>query len=143
MCRRVLTQTGLPAAHRTARGALWSTSWELWESFWIHSGDHFRPEFIPIPFRSFSRRQFALALMLRLLFLARKRCSKQYRVDKYSSVCCAAFFLAYSVLCQFHIDLHMLAQRFVTRNDRRSANASANWLRENDLNGIGMNSGRK
>ena len=59
LCRRVLPQTGLPAAHRTARGALWSTSWELWESFWIHSGDHFRSEFIRTLFRSFSRSQFA------------------------------------------------------------------------------------
>ena len=81
MCRRVLTQAGLPAGHRTARGALWSTSWELWESFWIHSGDHFRPEFIPIPFRSFSRSQFALALALRLFFLVRKRCASMLKID--------------------------------------------------------------
>ena len=75
LCRRVLTQTGLPAGHRTARGSLWSTLWELWESFWIRSGDPFRSEFIPIPFRSFSRCQFALALVLRLLFLVRRRCA--------------------------------------------------------------------
>ena len=81
LCRRVLTQTSLPAGHRTARGALWSTSRELWESFWIHSGDHFRPEFIPIPFRSFSRCQFALALMLHLLFLDRKRCASRLKID--------------------------------------------------------------
>ena len=39
--RRVLPRTALPAAHRTARGAPRSTSWELRKSFWGHSGDHF------------------------------------------------------------------------------------------------------
>ena len=81
LCRRVLAQTGLPAGHRTARGALWSTSRELWESFWVHSGDHFRPEFIPVPVRSFSRSQFALALALRLLFLVSKGCASVLKID--------------------------------------------------------------
>ena len=65
-------------------------------------------------------------------------------MDKYSNVCCVAFFFQLTVCSDNSTPVfNMLAQRFVTRNNRRSANPSANWLRQNDLNGIGMNSNRK
>ena len=67
MSGRVLPQTALPAAHRTARGAFWRTSWEFRESFWGHSGDHFWPEVMPVPFGR--------------VFLDRKRCASRLKID--------------------------------------------------------------
>ena len=76
-----LAPTGFPSGSqnrlRSSTEHILGALGELLDAF----RDHFWSDFIPVPFRSFSRSQFALALALRLFLLIRQRCASMLKID--------------------------------------------------------------